>query len=346
MKWGESYYNLTMPPITDPEEAVSETTSPAGNSRLKGVTFFILAGGFGLRARPLSLIKAKPAFPLHGRPLVNILLDQLAKKGFGEGFLNLHHKPETLRQCIEAPEGLTIKYLYEKELSGSGILSAAAEEMAEFLLVMNGDVFMDFSTLPIARMRQELVETGADGMLLLRENNNGVYSSILTDNNGRFMGIAPQAGAGGAAGVGKGGAEKKDAGMYTGVALFRRKVIRCIRDKSFFSTLARHSFHIGTTLYKGRWWDLGNPGLYFSANFLYKNEVQKDPASNSLSPGVSIGADAWVQHTIAWENTQIKGRSTISDCIVTGNLTLENVNYKGKIIYGTEGVPGYCVTDL
>ena len=88
--------------------------------------FFILAGGYGKRAQPLSLLKPKPLFPLGGRPLIQILLNQLQEKGLGEGFINLHYKPEPLRICVEETIKNTgspmIHFLYEDTLSGSRII--------------------------------------------------------------------------------------------------------------------------------------------------------------------------------------------------------------------------------
>lgn len=283
--------------------------------------FFILAGGYGKRARPLSLVKPKPAFPLHGVPLVKLLLGQLERLGFKEGFINLHYKPEAIRECIGAMPGLAIHYLYEDELSGSRILTGALDRMRdedEFLFIMNGDVFLEISQIPIAKMVHELKETGCDGGLLLRKNGDPAYAAVLTEK-GFFRGT--------------GKSTDGECFMYTGAALFRKNVIEGIVDINFFHSLAKHSFKIKTFVYDGIWLDIGDPRLYFEANAEYRRYIKNDLQSNSFSENVLISADSRVLHCIAWENTTITGSSTLSNCIITGNLSLHNVNYSDKIIY-------------
>ncbi|MEI6614185.1 MAG: hypothetical protein WCL37_04750, partial [Chrysiogenales bacterium] len=60
--------------------------------------FFILAGGYGKRAEPLSLIKPKAVFPLNGIPLLRLLLKQLQIQLGLEGFINPHHLGEQVVQ--------------------------------------------------------------------------------------------------------------------------------------------------------------------------------------------------------------------------------------------------------
>lgn len=283
--------------------------------------FFILAGGYGERARPLSLVKPKPAFPLHGTPLIKRLLDQLKEKGVNQGFINLHYKPEAIRESMGDTPGLSINYLYEKELSGSKILRQALTDMTdsdEFLWVMNGDVFLEVLKVPIEKMVYELKESHSDGALLLRENNDPAYPSVLTEK-GFFQGTEKHNG--------------KESFMYTGVALFRKKVIEKIDDIRFFNSLEKYRFKMKTFVYKDIWLDIGSPRLYFNANALYKNFLKKNTDVNSLSENVTISNNSHVNNCIVWENTEISGSSVLSNCIVTHNLTLKGVKYKEKIVY-------------
>lgn len=285
--------------------------------------FFILAGGYGKRAEPLSLVKPKPAFPLHGTPLIKLLLDQLKEKGFEKGFINLHYKPEAIRESIGDMPGLSIKYLYEEELSGSKILTQALTDMTdtdEFLLILNGDVFLEVLEIPVEKMLYRLKETDCGGALLLRKNSSPAYSAVLTEK-GFFQGTGKNDG--------------KESFMYTGVALFRKKVIGKIDDTNFFNTLAKYRFKIKTFVYEDTWLDIGSPRLYFDANTIYKNYLKKNADSNSLSKNVTISEDSRVNNCIVWENTEITGGSILSNCIVTGNLVLEGVNYKDTIVYGS-----------
>jgi NDP-sugar pyrophosphorylase family protein len=121
--------------------------------------------------------------------------------------------------------------------------------------------------------------------------------------------------------------------MYTGVAIFRKKIVEKIDHIRFFDTLETHDFTIKTFVYDGTWMDIGDPRLYFEANAGYKRRLNIDSRENSLSEHVTISPGSLVSNCIAWENTTITGRSTLSNCIVTGNLTLHDVDYSDKIIY-------------
>ena len=296
---------------------------------LDNCKFFILAGGYGKRAQPLSLIKPKPLFPLGGTPLIKILLEQLQEKGLGEGLINLHYMPGPLRRCveetIERPGSPTIRFLVEKKLSGSRILKEAAPHMMDndLLLVLNGDMFLE---IPAATMRSQLLHNDVDGILLVRKNKekDSQYKIIRTADDffsGRRVWdhreIEP-------------GAEPL---MYTGAALFKKKVVRAIDEINFFDMLARGNFRIKTVVYDGIWLDIGDPRSYMEANFAYKAYLKNNAGdSNCLSAKVTISADSLVEHSVIWENTRIINASVLENCLVTGNISLDNVHYRNKII--------------
>jgi NDP-sugar pyrophosphorylase family protein len=296
---------------------------------LDNCKFFILAGGYGKRAQPLSLIKPKPLFPLAGTPLIKILLEQLQEKGLGEGFINLHYMPEPLRRCVEEitgkPDSPTIRFLVEKKLSGSRILREAANRMTDndLLLVVNGDMFLE---IPAAEMCSQMFASDVDGVLLVRRNKekDSQYKILLTEEDffsGRRVWSRRESEAG------------TEPLMYTGVALFKKKVVRASAEINFFDMLERGNFRIKTVVYDGTWLDIGDPRSYMEANFAYKAYLKSNSSdSNCLSANVAISADSLVEHSVIWENTRITNKSVLENCLVTGNISLDNVHYRNKII--------------
>ena len=285
--------------------------------------FFILAGGYGKRAKPLSLVKPKPLFPLDGTPLIKIMLNQLNEKGLRRGFVNLHYLPEAFRQYVRETRDIPgITWLYEEKLSGSQILKGALGDMNgdDLLLATNGDIFLE---IPIEAMLKEIKTSDADGVLLVRKKDeNSKYTSILSED-GLFIGTEKY----------NGKPSYSESLMYTGVALLKKNIIRKIEHINFFDTLANHNFKIKVSLYDGIWLDIGNPASYMESNLKYKRYKDNgDPASNSLSENVSISADSVVKHSIIWENTEIKNKSVIAHCIVTGNITLDHAHFENEII--------------
>lgn len=307
---------------------------------VKSLKFFILAGGYGKRAQPLSLIKPKPVFPLDGTPLLQIMLKQLKEKGLREGFINLHHLPEAIRHCTESmPEKPLIHFLFEEKLSGSLILKGALPGMAEgdVLLVVNGDIFLE---IPVEKMLRQIVDNSdTDGILLVRRNKEMEtrYKAVLTGGEPRRESIT-----GGNVFTGRkihdGSSSESisESLMYTGVSLFKKKVIQAIADINFFDSLERHEFRIKVLPYDGIWLDIGDPSSYMEANFAYKSYVKTGSGdSNWVSENVIISPDSLVEHSILWENTGIKNKSVIKNCIVTGNCSLDHIRCENHIICRT-----------
>ncbi len=284
------------------------------------IPFFLLAGGLGTRARPLSDYKPKPLFPMAGRPLIEIMSDQLRALGSRRGFVNLHHHGEHIRKALSHREGL--HFFYEESLSGSNILKEAAPHIKEMLLVVNGDIFTE---IPLHEMVSLLRTKKCDGVLLVKKTSEKQYAPLVL-SGARFLG------------------RKKDMSlseefvlhdgfnwMYTGVALFTKRVLEAIAHVSFFDTLAGGSFDISVIETTGPWWDLGTPYLYLQADAAYRKHIGSE-RDNSFSLNVKTGKGCSLVNSVIWENTTVGGRSSLSNCIVTGNMSLNDVNYRDKII--------------
>jgi NDP-sugar pyrophosphorylase family protein len=149
--------------------------------------FFILAGGYGKRAAPLSLAKPKPAFPLNGVPLLALLLEQLRRLGCAEGFVNLHHLGDQV--AAAAGDGRGIRFIREDELSGSRVLRQALPYFSRQLLAVNGDTYLE---LPLAEMTRRAADPQVDGVLLARPDRSGRYARLLC-SGADFLDSAPPA---------------------------------------------------------------------------------------------------------------------------------------------------------
>src|SRR6185503_20979023 len=81
----------------------------------------VLTAGLGTRLRPLTLVRAKPAIPVAGEPLVRRIVGRLAAQGVTDVVLNLHHLPATLTRVIGegADLGVRARYSWEPHLLGS-----------------------------------------------------------------------------------------------------------------------------------------------------------------------------------------------------------------------------------
>ena len=72
----------------------------------------VLTAGLGTRLLPLSEVRAKPALPVAGQPLISRILGWLHRAGVRRVVLNLHHRPETITRIVGDGSrlGLSVRY--------------------------------------------------------------------------------------------------------------------------------------------------------------------------------------------------------------------------------------------
>lgn len=102
----------------------------------------ILAAGRGSRLRPLTDHCPKPMLPLGGRPLLEHAVVLLARHGFDELAVNLHHLPEPIMEHFGdgSAWGVHLRYSHEPELLGTaGALRRLAGFFTEPFLVYYAD---------------------------------------------------------------------------------------------------------------------------------------------------------------------------------------------------------------
>ncbi|HET7453163.1 MAG TPA: sugar phosphate nucleotidyltransferase, partial [Thermoanaerobaculia bacterium] len=90
----------------------------------------ILGAGLGTRLRPATLDRPKALFPFLNVPLIDRRLRSLARQGFAQVAVNLHHEG---RQIVEhlgesGAAGLAVRYFWEPAILGTagGVKNAEA----------------------------------------------------------------------------------------------------------------------------------------------------------------------------------------------------------------------------
>lgn len=129
----------------------------------------VLAAGAGSRMGGLTRDLPKPMLEVQGRPILEHILRNLARHGFTEVVLNLHHQPWRIRDHFGdgATLGLAITYLEEPGLlgtAGSARNAAALLQGADPFLLHYGDVLTDQDFTAMLRAH---LDRGALATLLL-----------------------------------------------------------------------------------------------------------------------------------------------------------------------------------
>ena len=106
----------------------------------------VMAGGKGMRLRPLTEKLPKPMIKVAGRPLLERIILHLVSYGVRRIFLSVNHMAPVIEEYFEdgSKYGTKIEYLREDDPLGSGgAISLLPEIPEQALLVMNGDLIVD-----------------------------------------------------------------------------------------------------------------------------------------------------------------------------------------------------------
>lgn len=123
----------------------------------------IMAGGSGLRLRPLTETLPKVMLPVGGRPLLEITIGRLRDAGIRHIYISTHYMGGKIIEAIGdgGAHGVQIQYLHEETplgtAGGLSLIGAAGEP----LLVINGDILtrLDFRAMYAFHQRHEAALT-------------------------------------------------------------------------------------------------------------------------------------------------------------------------------------------
>lgn len=121
-----------------------ETDSSSLLEGIEDTHVVLMAGGLGMRLRPLTESVPKPMLAVNGKPMLEHIIERFVGQGFRRFYLSVNYKSELIRQHFGdgTDFGVTISYLDEsKPLGTGGALSLLpTEDISENIIVMNGDL--------------------------------------------------------------------------------------------------------------------------------------------------------------------------------------------------------------
>jgi len=140
-------------PIVDREGMVVDLVMmddliPSQDLQLQAV---IMAGGLGTRLRPLTADMPKPMLPVGGKPLMELVIEQLRQVGIRRINVTTHYKPEIISNHFGngSSFGVELNYVNEDKPLGTGGALGLMDAPAEPMLVINGDILtqIDFRAM-------------------------------------------------------------------------------------------------------------------------------------------------------------------------------------------------------
>jgi NDP-sugar pyrophosphorylase family protein len=156
---------------------------------IEQVTVALLAGGRGTRLRPLTTVFPKPLVPLGDKPVLEILLRQLAAHRFRNVVLATGYLSELLMAVVGDGRkyGVDVTYCHEDTpLGTAGPLSLLRERLTDPFLVMNGDLL---TTLSFSRLLDYHRQQQADATVAVYRREVKIdFGLIDSDADGGFTG--------------------------------------------------------------------------------------------------------------------------------------------------------------
>lgn len=116
--------------------------SHGGRQRLDN-TVVIMAGGKGMRLRPITSVIPKPLVSLGGKPMLHHLLESIQSEGFENVAISVNYLGEQIEESVGdgSPWGLAVTYLREDApLGTAGALGLLEPTPESPVLVVNADV--------------------------------------------------------------------------------------------------------------------------------------------------------------------------------------------------------------
>lgn len=148
----------------------------------------ILAGGKGTRLAPYTTVFPKPLMPLGDTPILEIVLRQLAARGFDRATLAVGHLAELMEAFFGdgSKFGIAVDYSREDQPLGTAGPLAFIEGLDEPFLVMNGDVL---TTLDYRAFLDEHAASGAVASVATKKRSTRIdFGIVQTDDAGDITG--------------------------------------------------------------------------------------------------------------------------------------------------------------
>lgn len=308
----------------------------------------ILAGGYGVRLRPLTYTRPKPMLPLAGKPVLHHIIDFLAENGFNDIIVTSNYLRSQIENYFGGGNdfGVRLSYPVEPEPLGTAGCVKNIERILgdETFVVIQGDNITNIDLSKAVEVHQE--RKGLATILLVKVDDAsefGIAKLNGKSNITRFV-EKPKT------------KEKFNNLANTGLYILEPEVLRHIPaegsfdfSKDLFPRLMRSGERLMGYEVRGTWFDIGRIEDYLSANRWMLNRLKQREVETPITDceavvkgPVFVGKDVEIEPgvriygpTIIGDNCRIKHNATIiSPTAIGPNVeTGREAKITGSIIY-------------
>jgi len=295
----------------------------------------LLTAGLGTRLRPLTDVRAKPAIPVAGQPMIHRIIRALAAQGVADLVLNLHHLPATLTSVVGdgGDLGARVRYSWEKAILGSGGGPRLAQPIvgARTFWIVNGDTLTD---VDLAALAAEHEASAARVTLALVPNREFTrYGGVRLDTDRRVVGFV------------KRGPAAEGTYHFIGVQLADGRVFDGVRAGEAASSIGgvydalirSDPGAVRGFVSDAAFFDVGTVADYWRTHEAFSDaEPRPSPA---VGAGAVIDPTARVVRSILWDDVRVGAGATVDQCIVTDRVDIPDaaVYRRSILIAAAEG---------
>ena len=295
----------------------------------------VLVGGFGTRLRPLTLHTPKQMLPVVDRPMIEWVIEHLARHDVDRAVLSLGYRPDAFAEAFPdgTCAGVALDYAVEDEpLDTAGAIRFAARHagFTERFVVANGDVLTDLDISAVVDFHDR---TDAEATITLHEvDDPSRYGVVQTDIDGRVLAFI----------------EKPPADMApsnlinAGTYVLEPSVLDRIPDgrpvsierETFPAMVADGALY--ATVDGGVYWvDAGTPETYVQAQLdLVNGQRPAAATSTAIDPTAVVAATATVRGSVIGPRAHVEDDAEVLDSIVMAGAT---VGAKARVNHSVVG---------
>lgn len=285
----------------------------------------ILAAGFGTRLFPLTIDRTKPAIPFLGKPLVGYVAEYVAKFGFKDVVVNLHHQPESVKEALGdgSDYGVKIHYTIEepKILGTAGALDNARHLLEDdTFVIVNGKLITD---IDISAAVETHKKSGAIATMVLKPNVKREKFTEVYEKDGFLTGFGDYAHPFTADEIRDITSGLSAPLMFTGIHILEPRVFEYIPRHvysdivpTFYNPALRKGEKIGVHITDANWYELSTIPRYLDISLAMGPRVQ---AGNNCI----VSGRATVKDSIMWDNVSIGDDAHLYRTIIADDVRIE-----------------------
>ena len=303
----------------------------------------ILAAGFGTRLFPLTIDRTKPAIPFLGRPLVGYVAEYVARFGFKDVVVNLHHQPDSVIRALGdgSKFGVHIDYTREEPeiLGTAGALDNARHLLeGEPFLIVNGKIITDIDIGSLAAAHRA---SGALATLVLKPNVKREKFTVVETSDGFVTGFGPHAQPLTEEEIRDATSDLTPPLMFTGIHILEPRVFEYI-PRGTFSDIVTDIYRpalakgekIAAHVADGKWYELSTIPRYLDISL-----AMMDGADIFTGVNCNISADSIVRDSVFWDDVTVQAGASLYRTIVADGVVIrEGEQFENAAIVSAEMV--------